>query len=233
MKRYRIPIAIIAVILVIFALPQVTLVPYIAKQLEREIQESLHAREVQVHLRALWGWGLLVGRLPSLEFTAHDAVIDGLEVSSVELRGEEVRFDPRALWQKQEFVYTEPLNVEGKLTVTENALNELLWEVVDPDRLLSLQVVPEGIDLAGTISFWNVGWKVTVRGDLEVHHGTALRYVLKNVALSDASLPPVLLDVLRENYEFIIDFGAFPYTVELRDVFLEERQILITFGGQL
>ncbi|HKM43657.1 MAG TPA: DUF2993 domain-containing protein [Limnochordia bacterium] len=231
MKRYRLAIAVIAILLVIFGLPRFFLLPRITSQLQREIEGSLQAREVQVQVKAPWGWELFFGRLPGLEFTAWDAVIDDLQVSKVELHGEQIRFDPRLLWQEQELVYTDAENVQGEIVVTESALNELLWEAVDPDRFLSLKVVPEGINLEGTINIWNMEWTVTVTGDLQVHDGTALRYVLKDLALLDTRFPAVLLDVLSDHYEFVIDFGVFPYPVELEDVFLAEQQILITFGG--
>ena len=232
MKKYRL-VAIIAILLVVFALPRVFFVPYVTNQLEQEIARSLQAREVKVQLETTWGWDLLFGRLPKLQFIASGAVIDGLQIARVELEGREIRFDPRLLLQEQELVYTAPFPVQGEIVVTENSLNELLWESVDPDRLLRFSVVPEGLDLGGTIQFWNLQWTVTLRGDLEVQHGTALRYVFRDLALSDTKLPPILLDVLSENYELVLDFGAFPYPVELEDVFLTEQEILITFGGQI
>ena len=217
--------------LVIIGLPRILLIPHLADQLQQEIEESLQSTDVKVDVGAPWGWELLFGRLPSLDLIARNAIIDGLHIARVELHGKEIRFDPRLLWQEQELVYAEVTNVQGEIVVTEDALNELLWDVVDPDRFLSLQVSPRGVDLAGTISFWNMEWTVTVTGDLEVHHGTALRYALRDVALHDASVPSILLEVLSDNYEFIMDFGVFPYPVEIKEVFLEEQQILIEFGG--
>ncbi len=157
--------------------------------------------------------------------------MDGLHISRMEFHGEQIRFDPRSLWREQEVVYTEASNVRGELLITEDALNELLWEEVDPDRFLRLQVSSEGVDLGGTISVWNMEWTITLRGDLEVHHGTALRYVLKNFEVQETRIPAILLEVLSENYEFIIDFEMFPYPVEIKDVLPQERQILVTFGG--
>ena len=179
MKRYRLALAGIAIILVILAIPRVLLVPRLAHELESEIGESLNASDVHVSIRAPLGWELLFGRVNGVDLTARDAVMDGLHISRMEFHGEQIRFDPRSLWREQEVVYTEASNVRGELLITEDALNELLWEEVDPDRFLRLQVSSEGVDLGGTISVWNMEWTITLRGDLEVHHGTALRYVLK------------------------------------------------------
>ena len=231
MKRYRLVLAGVAIILVIFAIPRVLLIPRLSHELAKQLGQSLKTSDVQVSIRAPLGWELLFGRLPGLNLIARDAVIDGLPISRVEFHGEQIGFDPRSLWKEQEVVYTEASNLRGEIAITEDALNELWWEEVDPDRFLTLQVSPQGVDLGGIMNFWNMEWTITVRGDLQVHHGTALRYVLKNFEVQETRIPSILLEVLSENYEFIIDFGVFPYPVEIKDVLPQEQQILVTFGG--
>ena len=231
MKRYKLGLAGLVIILVILAIPRVLLIPRLSHELEGQLAQSLNTNDVQVRIRAPFGWEVLFGRLPGLDLVAHDAVIDGLRISRVEIHGEHISFDPRSLWQEQEVVYTEASNLQGEIVVTEDALNELWWEEVDLDRFLTLQVSPQGIDLRGTMSFWNMEWTLAVRGDLEVHHGTALRYVLKNFEVQETRIPSILLEILSENYEFVIDFGVFPYPVEIKNVLPQEQQILVTFGG--
>ncbi len=231
MKRYQLLIAVIVILLIIVGIPRLFLIPQLVRALESELGKSLNSNDVVVQVEAPWGWEVLFGRLPRLELVAHNAVIDGLRLARVELSGQQVRFDFASLWQDQELIYTQAAKVQGEIVVAEEALNELLWKEVDPDRLLQLQVSPQSIDLGGTISFWNMDWTLKVQGDLEVHHGTALRYVLKNFAVQETRIPPILLEVLSENYEFVIDLGAFPYPVEIKGVALADRQILVRFGG--
>jgi hypothetical protein len=119
----------------------------------------------------------------------------------------------------------------GEMILTEEDLNAYFWQEVDQDRLLRLRVAPGEIGLGGQISLWNMEWTITLLGDLEVHQGSSLRFVLKNLEVQETRIPSVLLEVLSEHYDFVVDFGVFPYPVELREVHLQEEQILVTFGG--
>lgn len=231
MKRYWLAISIVTLILGMATIPRVFLVPRLIQGLEDELSESLYAKQVQISVQAPLGWELLLGRIPGLDIVAAGAVVDGLGVARVEVHGDQVRFDTQALWQDQEFVFVEAANLWGEITVTEGALNELFWKEVDPERSLSLRVSPQGIGVEGKISVWNMEFTITLRGDLEVLHGSALRFVLKNLEVQETRIPPILLELLSEEFNFAIDFGAFPYPVELTEVQLAEQQIKVLFGG--
>lgn len=231
MKRRSLIIVVMILLLVVLGVPRVFLLPRIERELQKDLGGDLQARAVQVQIKAPWGWELLFGNIPRLELTAHDAVIDGLRVARVDLYGEQIRLDPRSLWQERELVYIDASKLGVDLVVTENSLNELLWSEVDPDRFLRLAVSPAGVDLGGTLSLWNMEWNITVRGGLEVRNGTSLAYVLTTFEVEETRIPSILLEVLSENYDLVIDFGVFPYPIEIKDVFLEEQQILVRFGG--
>jgi hypothetical protein len=230
MKPYLLG-AVLVMILLLLSMPRLVLVPLVVQELEDEVGQFLQAQQVQVQLEAPWGWELVFGRLPRLDIVANDARMDALRVFQVTIHGEQIRFDPRSLWQDKELVYTEASSLWGEMILTEEDLNAYFWQEVDQDRLLRLRVAPGEIGLGGQISLWNMEWTITLLGDLEVHQGSSLRFVLKNLEVQETRIPSVLLEVLSEHYDFVMDFGVFPYPVELREVHLQEEQILVTFGG--
>ncbi len=230
MKPYLLG-AVLVMILLLLSIPRLVLVPLVVQELEDEVGQFLQAQQVQVQLEAPWGWELVFGRLPRLDIVANDARMDALRVFQVTIHGEQIRFDPRSLWQDKELVYTEASSLWGEMILTEEDLNAYFWQEVDQDRLLRLRVAPGEIGLGGQISLWNMEWTITLLGDLEVHQGSSLRFVLKNLEVQETRIPSVLLEVLSEHYDFVVDFGVFPYPVELREVHLQEEQILVTFGG--
>ena len=230
MKPYLLG-AVLVMILLLLSMPRLVLVPLVVQELEDEVGQFLQAQQVQVQLEAPWGWDLVFGRLPRLDIVANDARMDALRVFQVTIHGEQIRFDPRSLWQDKELVYTEASSLWGEMILTEEDLNAYFWQEVDQDRLLRLRVAPGEIGLGGQISLWNMEWTITLLGDLEVHQGSSLRFVLKNLEVQETRIPSVLLEVLSEHYDFVMDFGVFPYPVELREVHLQEEQILVTFGG--
>ncbi|MDI9422236.1 MAG: DUF2993 domain-containing protein [Bacillota bacterium] len=230
MKPYLLG-AVLVMILLLLSMPRLVLVPLVVQELEDEVGQFLQAQQVQVQLEAPWGWELVFGRLPRLDIVANDARMDALRVFQVTIHGEQIRFDPRSLWQDKELVYTEASSLWGEMILTEEDLNAYFWQEVDQDRLLRLRVAPGEIGLGGQISLWNMEWTITLLGDLEVHQGSSLRFVLKNLEVQETRIPSVLLEVLSEHYDFVVDFGVFPYPVELREVHLQEEQILVTFGG--
>ena len=230
MKPYLLG-AVLVMILLLLSMPRLVLVPLVVQELEDEVGQFLQAQQVQVQLEAPWGWDLVFGRLPRLDIVANDARMDALRVFQVTIHGEQIRFDPRSLWQDKELVYTEASSLWGEMILTEEDLNAYFWQEVDQDCLLRLRVAPGEIGLGGQISLWNMEWTITLLGDLEVHQGSSLRFVLKNLEVQETRIPSVLLEVLSEHYDFVMDFGVFPYPVELREVHLQEEQILVTFGG--
>lgn len=231
MNRYKLIIAVLAIAIVILGVPRLLLVPYLEREFESELAASLQASEARVEVQTPWGWELLWGRIPRLDLTASDAVIDGLKIAQVHLRGEQLRLDPRLLWQEKEAVLLDAADLRGEIIVQEQALNEFLWEKADPDKLLHIEISPQGVDLVGVLNFWNIEWKITVRGELKVHNGTSLRYVMKDLGVQETRIPNLLLEVLSENYELVMDFGAFPYPVEIKDVHLEEQKLRVILGG--
>ena len=222
MKPYLLG-AVLVMILLLLSMPRLVLVPLVVQELEDEVGQFLQAQQVQVQLEAPWGWELVFGRLPRLDIVANDARMDALRVFQVTIHGEQIRFDPRSLWQDKELVYTEASSLWGEMILTEEDLNAYFWQEVDQDRLLRLRVAPGEIGLGGQISFWNMEWTITLLGDLEVHQGSSLRFVLKNLEVQETRIPSVLLEVLSEHYDFVVDFGVFPYPVELREVHLQEE----------
>jgi hypothetical protein len=54
---------------------------------------------------------------------------------------------------------------------------------------------------------------------------------MKDLGVQETRIPNLLLEVLSENYELVMDFGAFPYPVEIKDVHLEEQKLRVILGG--
>ena len=187
MKPYLLG-AVLVMILLLLSMPRLVLVPLVVQELEDEVGQFLQAQQVQVQLEAPWGWELVFGRLPRLDIVANDARMDALRVFQVTIHGEQIRFDPRSLWQDKELVYTEASSLWGEMILTEEDLNAYFWQEVDQDRLLRLRVAPGEIGLGGQISFWNMEWTITLLGDLEVHQGSSLRFVLKNLEVQETRI---------------------------------------------
>lgn len=231
MKRRWLLISLFAITLLLLSIPRFVLIPRLVRELETDLQRSLHSREVDVQIRAPWGWELFLGRIPGLTISAKEASVEGLQISRAELVGEEIRFDAGSMWRERELVLTDVSNLTGGIYITEEALNELFWEEVDPERHLSMVVSPQGLGLQGTLALWGMEWTVTLLGDLEVLDGSSLRFVVKNLEVQETRIPSVLLEVLTDNYSFDIDFGVFPYPVEVTGIELLEQQILVEIGG--
>lgn len=228
-KRWLIGLIVI-IILGILSIPKFFLVPQLVQGLQTELKQALHTQQVQVTVGAPWGWELLWGVIPKVEVFVDNAVIDGLAVAKVEIHGEGMRFNPRSLLRNREFDYVGATNLQGELTVTEEALNTLFWEEVDPSQNLNLVIEPQGISLRGKMAFWNMEWDLRLHGSLEVWEHSNLRFVPQDLEVQETRVPPLLLEILNENYDFVLDFGVFPYPLEISEISFLEEQIMIKVG---
>lgn len=231
MKWRGLLVAILVIVLIFLSVPRLFFIPQLHEAIEADLREALHSEQVQVRLKSQWGWDLLFGRISSLAIVIEDATIDGLDVARVEIQGQDILFQPTTLWRERELVLTDTTDLWGEIVIAEDAVNDLFWREVDPERNLSIDVDPEGLGLRGSLAFWNTEWTITLRGDLQVRNGSALRFVVKNLEVEETRIPPVLLEILSESYDFGINFGSFPYPVEITDIHFLEHQIIVTFGG--
>ena len=94
MKRIWTLVPVLAVIIVLLAIPRLVLLPKVVNGLESALADALHTEEVNLSITAPWGWELLLGRIPSLSFSAWRAQVEGVEISRVEVQGEELLFEP-------------------------------------------------------------------------------------------------------------------------------------------
>lgn len=231
MKRHWFLIPIIVLILIFFSIPRLILIPRLSQELQSDLQQSLYTEEVQVNIRAPWGWELVGGRIPDISITVKDGTLEGLDISWAEFHGTDLHFEANTLWRERELKFTDLSGLDGELFMSEAALNELFWREVDPDRHLKVLVSPEGLGLQGTVSLWNMEWAINLLGELEMIEGSALRFVIKNIEVHETRIPSVLLEVLSSNYNFLIDLGGFPYPVEITGIHLLEQEIMVTIGG--
>lgn len=231
MRKHQLLLAIIILLLAaVLAVPKIFFVPRVAQALKEHFQVELAAEAVDVQLHSPWGFELLVGRISRLNVAITKASFENLSVEEVTIKGEQIRFDPRALFKETEFIYLGAENLETELKVTERALNEFFWEEVDPERILKLTVQPEGVSLGGEISVWNMDLELRVDGVLEVWQDSVLRFVPGSLAVKDALLPSFVLEMLNENYGIGVDFGVFPYPIVISDVVLQDGQMIIGIG---
>lgn len=214
----------------IAVLPKLVVVPSVTRQIRVELQREFETAEVEVRLQAPWGWELLFGRLPGLGITMHNAVAEHLNLAKVEVRGEQIRFERSAFWKDRQLNYEGAQKLESLVTVTEEDLNTYFWQEVDPNRSLHLVIQPTGVSLNGQLAFWNTEWDFALQGLLEIWQQSNLRFVPQNLEVQATRVPPFLLEVLNENYDFVLDFSIFPYPITISDVQMEDGQIIVKFG---
>lgn len=230
MKRLWI-IALVALVLAASLLiPRFYLLPQLTQGIQGELAGVFQTQEVQVELTAPWGWEPLFGRVPHLKITMEGANLGGLRASAVEIQGKDVRFDQKTLWQNRDFVYKSSSFLEAQINIAEKDLNELFWKEVDPDQNLNLEINPQGISLGGILAFWNMEWEVRLHGLLEVVQGTTLRFVPQNLEVHETRVPPFLLEVFNENYDFVVELGMFPYPLEITAIQFSNEQIMLKMG---
>lgn len=232
MKRRWWILPILILLLVFLLIPRLVLIPSLSRELEEEFLQALQADEAELTIDAPWGWEVLLGQIPHLQLVMRGAELEGLELDWVELEGRGIRFEPWPLYRERELVLTDVSNLQGRIYITEQDLNKLFWEKVDPEQYLRLAVTPGGVVMSGVLPIWNLELNLSFTADLLVEGGSALRFVLKDVAVQDTRIPPLLLNVLSQTYDFIIDFGEFPYPLEITGIELLEQEIMVTVGGR-
>lgn len=229
LKRWLIPIASL-VLVGLLLVPKVFLMPQLEASLQRELVAAFQTDKVQVQLEAPWGIEPLLGRIPHLLVVAENSDFEGIKVALVEIQGDDVRLDRPALWSKKEFVYEGATFLEANITILEGDLNNYFWGHVDPERNLRIEVTQEGIGLKGVLAFWGMEWDIRLQGLLEVVQGTSVRFVPQNIEFQETRVPPFLLEVFSDTYDFTIELAELPYPLEITAIQFANQQIMFKMG---
>lgn len=230
MKKYWLLVPAFCLILGLLAIPKLLVVPRAAAELAEQLQAYFSAEKAEVRLGTRSGWELVFGRIPSLEARLQQPLLGNLRAAEMEIFGRGIRFDPRRLRQGGPFAYQSAASLEAELTVWETSLNEVFWQEADPERNLSLAIHPHSIVLEGAIPFLGRRLDVRLSGVLEPWGPGGLRLVLQNLELEETRVPPILLEVLNRNYDFVLDLQSFPIPIVVSGVSLQESQMLISIG---
>mgnify|MGYP000889092895 FL=1 len=228
-KRWQVFVA-LGLLLVLALIPKLIILPKVTKQLRAELQNEFQTDQIEVNLQAPWGWELLFGRLPGVELTMENAVVENLTLSHVEIEGEKIRLTPQLLWENWEAAYEGAERLEGMVIVTEEDLNTLLWEELDPEQTLHFVILPTGVTLNGEVSLFNRELDFTLHGRLEILQESNVRFVPSNLEIQATRVPPFLLEVLNQNYDLVVDFNVFPYPVTISEILMEDGQMRIKIG---
>jgi len=205
-------------------------VPRVSRGLSEQLKAYFSAEQAEVVLTAPWGWEPLFGRIPELSVVLINAEADGLKIARAEFSGADIRFDADSLWRGKDFVYAAASQLSGTLTVTEQALNEIFWREVDPERNLRVEIERGNIILTGEVPFWTGRFDVQLRGVLEVWEQSGLRLVLQNLEVEGTRVPGILLEVLNQNYDLVIDLSILPEPAAISAVELLQGKMLIDIG---
>lgn len=228
-RRWPLGIAII-LLLALALIPKLLIVPALTEQFRAELQREFQTKQVQVELHTPLGWELFFGRLPRVDVLVKDALVDNLILHEVQVVGTKIRFSPRMALENWENAYLGADKLEGFVTITEQDLNKLLWDEVDPEQLLNFTVSPQGLALEGDIPFFGQELGFTLYGILEPVTGSHIRFIPQDFEVQATRIPKLLLEVLNQNYDLVLDFSIFPYPVSVSQILLEDAQLRIKFG---
>lgn len=232
MRRVWAAALVLFIVLILALAPRLFLVPRLSAEMAGQLAAALNTDEVDLEIGAPLGWELLLGRIPHFEVTAADARLGGLGISRVELEGDGLLFQPWTLFKERDLLPMDFGALRGWLRIDEADLNEVFWREVDPSRKLWLEVWPEGLVVLGTVTIWDMDLSINIVSDVLVESGSALRFAVKELAVQDAWLPDLLLDMLKDSFAFTVDLGEFPLPVEIQTVELLEHEIKIGIGGR-
>ncbi|NLJ80891.1 MAG: DUF2993 domain-containing protein [Firmicutes bacterium] len=217
------------VLLFVF-LPKFLLIPHLAESIGQRLQGEFRAEKVAVEIRSPWGFELFRGEIPCLEVVLERALVNGLTVQELQIRGHQVRFDPIELLRKGEFSSYEALDLQARLHISQEDLNTLFWSRVDPERYFHLTLEPGEVGLEGQVDFWNIPLDLKLKGILEIQGDSVLRFVPHNLELQKTRIPPFLLEALNEYYSFSFDLEIPPYAVTISEVELEKGRLMMGIG---
>ncbi len=230
MRRRWLLVAAFCLLLAVLVAPKLFVVPRVSHRLCEQLEVYFGAEQVEVQLRAPWGWELLFGHIPALDVVLVNAEVDQLRIARAQFSGLDIRFEPGPLWLQRDFVYADASQLRGTLTVTEAALNEVYWREVDPERNMHITIGKDNLTLTGAVSLLGAQLSVEVHGVLEVWERTGLRLLLQNLEVEKTRVPGILLEVLNQNYDLIIDLSVLPEPAAISAVDLQQGKMLIDIG---
>lgn len=218
-------------VLLLLGLPKLVLPRLVEHELEQELQNRLGS-PVMVDVKSRYGWDLVFGKVSFIAIEGHDWHIDGLAIDHVCFQGEDFRLDvSRLIWQG-EFVYIGCRELIAELVLTEVAIDQYLWDKVDPNRNLSIGLQQTGASLSGEFDVWGTLWTLNLSGEFRILDQTSIIFVPKELIIADTRVPSILLEIISEHYALTFNLGELPLPLKIDSIELADKR-LVLYGSEV
>ena len=204
---------------------------YLQEQVVQGLIRSTGASVVQAQLRPALPFGLLFGKFQRVHLELQEIDLGPLTAETIELTGEAVDVGLRSIRQGR-FTLDRVAQIQGRLDITEAALNAYFQRLTLPPGLIKAVVTPELFLLSGELPIMGRRLEVDLQAKLTVLPGNILQIVPVRLAIQKAQVPPVLIEQFLADYLRIpIDLTDFPVPLVLQEVVLSEGRVSV-YAGQ-
>lgn|GEM_PF-758662 len=184
-----------------------------------------------VRVWAKYGWELAQGRFPAIEITGSRWMLDGLPIESFHLYGRNVRVDLISLLKHRQFVYISSADLQIRLSITEQALNQYFWGRIDPDQRFRIDLAQDKAVLHGVLELWQTKWNVSLVSEFSVRKPAAIVMTPVEFLIFDTRVPDILLELINNNYRFLINLDRLPFPVNLERIELFDEYLVLYGSG--
>lgn len=207
---------------------QFLLPPFFERRLERAIaQSSGGAALVSVQLTAAPAISLVTGSVRALAIDVRGATFGDLPVAAFLFDGRHLVVDVPRLLRGGGFALRHAERFNATLALREEDLNRYLWQKVDPSRQFRIELLRDGIHLAGRVSVLGFGVDVRVAGRFVVKDRTKIAFEPDEVALGQTRLPAFLQRMLAERWGMLIDLSSAPVPLELSELRSDQGMLFV------
>ena len=218
------------IVIITIGLTQILLPLALEGRVERALRQRLAAVEyLAVDIQSRPALMSLVGRFRRIRIEAKDFVIDDLPVGAFLVQGRQVKLDPRALYRNGEVLVENAADLRVTVLLTEDGINQYLWEKVDPEKRLHISLMAEGAALVGNINFFGHRIDINLRGVFQVREQTKIIFVPEALTVENLEVPQVILNALVEDKALLMDLVGLPVPLIIDEMRLEQGQ-LYAFG---
>lgn len=186
---------------------------------------------VDVQIGANFGWELVFGRFPVIEIAGSDWNLDGLPIDSFHLQGRNVRVELVSLVKHRQFVYLSAADLQVRLAITEQGLNQYFWGRSDPEQRFRIDLAKDQAVLHGAFELWQTKWDVSLASQFSIRRPAAIVITPVELMVFDTRVPDILLELINQQYQFQFNLDRLPIPINLERLELGDEYLVLYGSG--
>lgn len=166
----------------------------------------------------------------SIHVSAEDALIDGLNVSELDIEINNVVFDRKKLLTKKKIEIKNSGKTGINIKIKEDDLNEFLKKKSEKLKVKNPKIIlnKDSISLSGRCKWWIIKAAFQTKGRFVIEASQNIHYIPESISLSSVDMPRYVISKVLKKINPVLSLKKFPLKVYLSKIEIRDKCLIIS-----